>query len=126
MAALRGGADSYERGAPVHISTSRHVTHLAESLADLIRTSVHDTYSGSMKITTHLDRISDHKTASDTNWSTKIDIPSHRHQYSPRLDQNCLGEAWEAADTEALAPLFGNPKVIGIVPDNNYKYLENK
>ena len=30
-------------------------------------------------------------------------------------DENRLREAWEVAETDALAPLFGNPQVIEIV-----------
>jgi len=36
---------------------------------DLIRTSIYDKYSGSMKITTRLDQISHRKISSGTNWS---------------------------------------------------------
>jgi len=38
---------------------------------DFIRTSIYDKYSGSTKITTHLDHVSYCKTASDTNWSNR-------------------------------------------------------
>ena len=38
---------------------------------DLLRSSVSDKYSGSMKITTHLHHISRCKRASDTNWSSR-------------------------------------------------------
>ena len=36
--------------------------------SDLIRTSIYDKYSGSMKITQHLDHICHCRTASGTNW----------------------------------------------------------
>ena len=38
---------------------------------NLIRTRIYDEYSGSMKITTHLDHISHCKTASGTYWSNR-------------------------------------------------------
>ena len=38
---------------------------------DLIRTSIYDKYSGSMKITTHLYHISHYKTSSGINWSNR-------------------------------------------------------
>ena len=55
----------------------------------LIRTSIYDKYSGSMKITTHLDRISHCKTASGTNWSNgwtyRVFTPAHRVPFASRL-----------------------------------------
>ena len=42
-----------------------------QKLTDFIRTTIHDQYSHSMKITTRLDQISDCKTASGTNWSNR-------------------------------------------------------
>ena len=39
--------------------------------ANLIRMSIADEHSGSIKITTHLDRTSHCKTASSTNWSNR-------------------------------------------------------
>ena len=41
------------------------------SLVHLIQTSIYDEYSGTMKITTHLDHISHCKTASGTNGSKR-------------------------------------------------------
>ena len=38
---------------------------------NLIRTSIYDKYSGSMKITTRLDHISHCRTASGTDWSSR-------------------------------------------------------
>jgi len=54
---------------------------------DLIRTSIYDKSSGSIKITTHLDRISHCKTSSGTNWSNSWTCRVFiYHKYSPRLD----------------------------------------
>ena len=39
--------------------------------ADLIRTSIHHKYSGSSKMTTHLDHISHCNTSSGANWSNR-------------------------------------------------------
>ena len=41
----------------------------ADSSTEFIRTSVYEKYSGSIKITTHLDHISHFKTTSGTDWS---------------------------------------------------------
>ena len=41
------------------------------SSRNFIRTSICDKYSGSIKITSHLDHISHWKTASGTNWSNR-------------------------------------------------------
>ena len=46
-------------------------TSLKVGLLNVSRTSMYDKYSGSMKITTHLDRISHCETASGANWSNR-------------------------------------------------------
>ena len=43
---------------------------------DLIRTIVYDKYSGSMKITTHLDHTSHFKIVSGTKWSSRWTYPT--------------------------------------------------
>ena len=47
-------------------------------------TNIHDRYSGPIKISTHLDHLSNHKTASDTNWSNTWTHPAFI--ISPRRD----------------------------------------
>ena len=58
----------------------------AKVFANLIRTSVDDKYSGSMKITTHLRHISHCKTYSCMHWSNRWDLPSTYYKFSPRLN----------------------------------------
>ena len=44
-------------------------------MTDLIRTSIYEQHSDSMKFTTHLDHISHCRTASGTNWSNRWTYP---------------------------------------------------
>ena len=60
--------------------SSRSHTFVA-CCVNFIRTSIYDKYSGSMKITTHLDPISHCKTLSHTNWSNRWTYRNIRRNY---------------------------------------------
>ena len=53
---------------------------------DFIQTSIYDQYSGSTRITTHLDHTGHCKTTSGSNWSRRQTYRVLSHQHSPRLD----------------------------------------
>ena len=53
---------------------------------DFIRTTLYNQYSGSTKITTHLDHTGHCKTTSGSNWSRRQTYRVLSHQHSPRLD----------------------------------------
>ena len=71
---------------------------------NLIRASICDTYSGSMKTATHLDRISHRKITSGTNWSNRWTYPEYSTQIFAAIKcletLNALGSA-AAADPES-------------------------
>jgi hypothetical protein len=60
------GGGSHARGSPVPVRAD-----FVAAPDDLIRTSIFDKFSGSMKFTTRLDHNSHRKTASGTNWSNR-------------------------------------------------------
>jgi hypothetical protein len=63
MGVLGIWAVSHEPGAPVVFGAD-----FAECLGTVIPTTIYHEFSGSIKITTHLDHVSHRETTSGTNW----------------------------------------------------------